>query len=105
MNHYLVFAKLRVGGNPLAPGFPRDPIRDAFVPVGVWGANSGDDACKAAAKKVGQVGTYFAVEGSPWGVDMLDVEGVHELGEEETPDAQQVRIRELERQLLERGDE
>lgn len=40
----------------------------------------------------------FAVEGTPWGIDMLDVEDVEELGQEAKPeDSKEKRIRELER--------
>lgn len=41
-------------------------------PIGVYQANSPEDACQAATKDHGQMATYFAVPGVPWGVDMVD---------------------------------
>lgn len=50
-------------------------------PLGVFVAADEDGACKAAAKKNQQFGTFFAVEGMPWGLDLLETEAL-ELGEE-----------------------
>lgn len=75
-----------------------------FQFVGIFRADHAEDACKAGARKLGSVGTYFAVEGTPWGVDMIEVEGVTELGEPETGDEQERRLRALERSVLDRDD-
>lgn len=40
------------------------------TPVGVFPAESPDRACQAAAAASGRMGTFFAVEGRPWGVEM-----------------------------------
>lgn len=41
-------------------------------PIGVYQAGSPEEACQAAAKDHGQMATYFAVGGTPWGVDMME---------------------------------
>lgn len=48
--------------------------------VGVFQATDATRACHAAARKHGRAGTYFAVEGTPWGLEMQPVEDVAELG-------------------------
>src|SRR5690242_5190079 len=68
MNYYLVFGSIRrptdfMGGKALDWGQP---------PIGVYQADSPENACMAAAKDHGQMATYFAVEGIPWGVDMVE---------------------------------
>lgn len=45
-------------------------------PIGAYKADSATDACKAAAADVGAVGTFFAVEGVPWGVSMMKIDNV-----------------------------
>lgn len=88
------------GMHAVAPEFTEVKI----VPA-IFRAACAEDACRAAAKKMGAVGTYFAVEGTPWGVEMLDVEGVEELGAEPSEtDEKERRIRALERTVLDRED-
>jgi hypothetical protein len=48
-------------------------------PIGMFHAESGDQACKAAARKIGSMGVFFAVSGTPWGVSMAD-SGAEEVG-------------------------
>lgn len=52
------------------------------APLGVFRAPSADLACQAAARKGGHAGTFFALEGLPWGLEMTPVDGVTELGED-----------------------
>lgn len=48
-------------------------------PIGVFTGNQPEDACKAAAASVGTMGTFFAVEGTPWGIELMNT-GAGELG-------------------------
>lgn len=41
-------------------------------PIGVYAGDTADDACKSAAKDHGEMGTFFAVEGYPWGLELMD---------------------------------
>lgn len=86
------------------PGTPdRDRLATFVSTVAVFHASSGEEACRAAAAKTKNLRTYFAVEGTPWGVDMLQVEGVVELGAEPPQETElERRTRELERRVLER---
>ena len=57
-------------------------------PIGVFKVDvDGDEgaelACHAGARKHGHAGTYFAIEGYPYGLAVQAPEGVSELGEEE----------------------
>ena len=69
MPFYLVFGSIKrpvdfLGGKALDWGQP---------PIGVYQADTAEQACMAAASDNGQMATYFAVEGTPWGVDLIDV--------------------------------
>lgn len=74
-------------------------------PLAAFHADSGEEACQAAAAATKRLTTYFAIEGTPWGVDMMRVDGTYELGvsitdEDETPAER--RLRALERRVLDR---
>jgi len=99
MAYWLVFGSKKISR---APGSTE--LAD-WTPIGVYESDASDEACKAAAQREGTMGTYFAIEGSPWGITMLQPEGVKALGQEMGPNPQAVRIRELERLLLERGED
>jgi hypothetical protein len=71
--HYMVFSGYRQNED--------DGITWSAAPVGVFRAGDPEAACKAAARKHGRMGSYFALEGFAWGVDMLEVEDVEELGQ------------------------
>lgn len=75
-----------------------DGLRWNNDPVGAFKAANADEACKAAARKRGVLGTYFAVEGLPWGAEMLDTPDVEELGESEIQAARR-QLEELERRF------
>lgn len=84
MKWYLVFSADR---RPIPGHTAYGPIESlptglvwASAPVGVFRAGSSQQACQAAAKKQGSIGTFFAVEGEPWGLEMQRVDGVDELG-------------------------
>lgn len=93
MEHFMVFA----GSRRNLPGYNaqgNQPVPFGFVwepePVGVFRAGDPESACRAAAKKRGHVGTFFAIAGVPWGVEMNPVENVSELGWDEEPRAPQL---------------
>lgn len=68
MAFYIVFGSVK---RPV--GFMGDTALDwGQPPIGVYSADSPEDACQTAARDHGQMATYFAVEGTPWGVDMVD---------------------------------
>lgn len=72
-------------------------------PVGVFRSDTADDACKKAAQKTGRLATFAAVDCTPWGITMLEVDGAYELGDPlEEADAKiqetENRLRALERQ-------
>lgn len=70
--------------------------------VGVFTADNPDDACLAAAKKTGQLGTFIAIEGHPWGLDMVQDPEVSELGKEpDTMSRLEAMGRRLENRLAE----
>lgn len=76
MNWYLVFGSTKrpanfVGGRKLDWGQP---------PIGVYQAETPEIACQAAAQDHGSVATMFAVEGTPWGLDMMDRAPAAQLG-------------------------
>ena len=65
---YLVFGSLKR---------PRGFMGGTFLdwsqpPIGVYQATTAEEACQAAAKDHGQMATYFAVAGTPWGIDMME---------------------------------
>lgn len=55
------------------------------TPVGVFVAEDPESACRSAAQKSGTMGTFFAIEGFPWGVSLMSQGGAHELGMQEPP--------------------
>lgn len=68
MSYYIVFGSIKrpadfMGGKRLDWNQP---------PVGVYEAATPQDACQAAASDQGQMATYIAVEGTPWGIDLMD---------------------------------
>lgn len=63
---------------------PRQLVWDAGA-IGVFRAPSPELACQAAARKVGSVGSFFALEGTPFGVMMNPVDGVDELDSDFSP--------------------
>lgn len=67
-NFYIVFGSIKrpsdfFGGKALDWSQP---------PIGVYQADAPEQACQAAARDHGQMATYFAVGGTPWGVDMME---------------------------------
>lgn len=65
---YIVFGSIRrptdfLGGKALDWSQP---------PIGVYQAETAEQACIAAAKDHGTMATYFAVPGTPWGLDMVE---------------------------------
>ncbi len=117
MKFFMVFASRR----ELAPGQvhygnadqrPRALTWEAGA-MGVFRAERAELACQAAARKNGSAGTYFAIEGFPWGLEMNHVDGVEELGVDDLfaqprrlapGQADPIRTRELERELLDGQD-
>lgn len=86
--YYAVLAMIKTEeqvGHPgrYAPEFTKEVHLDWRI-VGVFEAVSAEAACQAAAKKGGQVGSFFAVEGFPWGVELMDADAI-EFGTGEQP--------------------
>lgn len=80
MGFYLVFGSVKrpsdyMGGKHLDWGQP---------PIGVYEADDAALACQSAARDNGQMATYFAIEGTPWGVDLLPTPA-HQLGRSDSP--------------------
>jgi hypothetical protein len=78
-------------------------LKTAAGAVAAFHADTGEEACQAAARATKRLTTYFAVEGTPWGVEMIGVAGTSEIGadlDEET--VAERRLRELERRVLDR---
>jgi hypothetical protein len=74
-------------------------------PLAVFHADTAEEACRAAAAATHRLTTYFAIEGTPWGVEMIKVDGVREIGaslSEDDEDEKDRRLRELERRVLDR---
>lgn len=112
MKFFMVFgSRLEMTAGQVHYGRPEDRPRALTWdngPLGVFQAETAELACQAAAKKNGTAGTYFAIEGYPWGLEMNQVAGVKELGADDlfaqprqlaAGEADPVRIRELEREL------
>lgn len=107
MNYYLVFGGEKVPETAYTPQtgqyLPTGKTLIRWVAIGVFKADTAESACQTAAKKKGQMGSYFAVEGYPWGLDLMDGGG-SEFGVEEEPlsrlEQMEQRSRELEREVL-----
>ena len=73
MNYYMVFGSIK---RPLTGGGSRldwaiDRQGYPAGPIGVYQADSPQEACQAAAADVAGMGTFFAVEGTPWGLELM----------------------------------
>lgn len=87
MNFYLVFGSVK---RPV--GFMGEKALDwSNPPIGVYSADTPQDACQAAAKDNGQMATYFAVEGTPWGVDLFEAPA-KQLGRSESSGDRMSRV-------------
>ena len=88
MNYYLVFGSIK-----RPRGFMGGQFLDwSQPPVGVYKAETAEQACQAAAKDHGQMATYFAIEGYAWGIDMMEVPNTAQLGRSETPEERMTRV-------------
>jgi hypothetical protein len=67
MNYYMVFGSTK---RPLSFGGSYLDWHDNAI--GVYGADNAEDACKAAAADHGTFGTFFAIVGTVWGLEMLE---------------------------------
>lgn len=95
MAYYLVFGSVK---RPLSNG--GSYLDWNQPPIGVYEGESADDACKVAASDHGAMGTYFAVSGFPWGLEMMTA-SASRFGSQGSP------VERLERKLAEaeaRGD-
>ena len=104
MKHYIVFAaQPETYQDGYIEGPPRTYVENKRPtgrllwqgqPVGVFRGESAEQACQAAARKAGVIGTFFAIEGFPWGVSLL-----HTVAEEltMTDPAEETRLAQLEK--------
>jgi len=111
MNYYLVMGMTKIqhepayigrGGDGRTPQFVQAPPALSWTPIGVFKARKAEDACKAAAKKMQQFGSFLAIEGYPWGIDLMDIEasefGLNDERELSPLERAENRSRELERE-------
>lgn len=102
---YIVFAARSIQSQDPYHGAPQGvPELVWSNPVGVFKADTATQACQAAAKKVGAFGNFFAVEGTPWGLDIYTDDGVQEFGKDEIDFTLTDKTRELERSVGMRED-
>ena len=101
--HYMVFGSIK---RPLVGGGSYLDWALVHNPLGVYQGDTPDDACRAAAADTNNMGTFFAIEGTPWGIEMM-AGGSTQFGRKESA------LERLERRLaytdeviakLERGD-
>jgi hypothetical protein len=88
------------GGAGGAPQFVQAPQALEWHVTGVFVADSAEQACRAAAKKTQVFGSFFAIEGFPWGVDLMETEAT-EFGQDQLLSKSERlanRIRELEKE-------
>jgi hypothetical protein len=85
-------------GNPI---YSQAQPQVSWEVAGVFEAETAEQACKAAAKKSQRFGSFFAVEGFPWGIDLIETDAT-EFGVEQQEISRlrqlEVRSREMERQ-------
>lgn len=75
MDHYMVFGSLK-----RPRGFSGETYLDwQEKPIGVYQAETGELACQEAARDSSGYGTFFAVPGIPWGVELMP-SGARALG-------------------------
>lgn len=73
-------------------------LETGVTAIAAFRAKDGETACQAVAAATKKLTNYIAVEGTLWGIDMAQVEGVEELGLEQPAETKlERRIRELER--------
>ena len=89
--YFAVFAMTKHQDQPSFVGYQGGTPRFAQAPralewhiVGVFETDSAEKACQAAAKKAERFGSFFAVEGFPWGIDLLETEAT-EFGADPQP--------------------
>lgn len=96
---YIVFGSIRrptdfLGGKALDWSQP---------PIGVYQAENAEQACIAAAKDNGTMATYFAVAGTPWGIDMVDAPA-RQLGKQESSQDRLARVLEMQEERMAAND-
>ena len=87
--YYIVFSHQQVRGAVENWQGRRQVTPDmvSVNPVGVFEAENAEEACKAAAMHTRSLGTFVAVQCTPWGVDLLH-SNAKLLGESELNDVQ-----------------
>lgn len=87
MNHYLVF-----GSRKFTNAFSGEKrLVWEPGPIGVYTADSPEQAFRAAAADSDSFGTFFVVEGTPHGVEVMDA-GATQLGRSESANDRLSRI-------------
>lgn len=80
MRHFMVW-----GSERRPQGFMGATFLDwSQPPLGVYGGETPEDACKSAMVDHGRLSTFFAIEGYPWGIALME-EKVNKLGQTGTP--------------------
>lgn len=70
--YYIVFGSVK---RPLGGGGSYLDWSSVDNPIGVFEAEAPDQACQLAAAETQSIGNFFAVEGVPWGIDMMTTTG------------------------------
>ena len=95
MPYYLVFA---IDERTTSTRESAGALKTFAAPLAAFHAEGPTQACHAAAAATKRLTTFFAIEGEPWGIDMIRVDGTSELGAPVEPESDvERRLRELER--------
>lgn len=77
---------------------PRGRERISWGLAGIFKAENAESACQAAARKSQRMGTFFAIEGYPWGIDLME-QTASEFGIEDRVSEAERQGRELEQKI------
>lgn len=94
VHYYMVFGSRK---SPIWPGGSKLVWSE---PLGVYAAHDPTEACKAAAHDSEAMGTFFAIEGFPWGLELMNV-NAKQLGQRDSVDD---RMHDILDRLASRGE-
>lgn len=107
---FMVFAGTKVEDRNPISGMQVGPDKLVWSnPIGVFNAPDAESACRKAANKLGYITNFFAVEGFPWGIGLMEEEEVGEFGIDKVSDVKalnspETKTREMERSVGMRAD-